>query len=107
MSMQQIIEILAKAKADRKADKEEILARMDAYHQKRMAMLDAHQKRMRACLGQTEANTEKIDPGMMQSTEEHQDVPSEDVVRPVKGMKNRHRGQKSTAGRRGEPKELT
>jgi hypothetical protein len=39
--------------------------------------------------------TEKIepDPGMMQSAEEHQDVPSEDVVvRPVKGLKKRRRG---------------
>jgi hypothetical protein len=54
---------------------ERIIARMHAYHEKRMATLDAHQKMMRACLGQTEANTEKIDPGMMQSAEEHQDVP--------------------------------
>jgi hypothetical protein len=53
--------------------------------------------------------TEKIelDPGMMRSAEEHHDVPSEDVVRAVKGLKKRHRGRKLTAGRRGEPKELT
>jgi hypothetical protein len=51
--------------------------------------------------------TEKIHPGMMQSAEEHQDVPSEDVVmKPVKGLKKRRRGRKCTAGRRGEPKEL-
>jgi hypothetical protein len=52
MEMQQITEMLAKAKADRKADREEsrqanqkLLARMDAYHEKRNAMLDANQKR--------------------------------------------------------------
>jgi hypothetical protein len=54
--------------------------------------------------------TEKIetDPGMMQSTEEHQDILSEDVaVLPVKGLKKRLRVRKLTAGRSGEPKELT
>jgi hypothetical protein len=54
--------------------------------------------------------TEKIEqnPGMMQSAEEHQDFRSEDVVvRPVKGLKKRHRGRKLTAGRRGETKKLT
>jgi hypothetical protein len=53
--------------------------------------------------------TEKIetDPGMMQSAEEHQDILSEDVaVMPVKGLNKRRRGRQSTAGRRGEPKEL-
>jgi hypothetical protein len=71
--MQQITEMLAKAATDRKADKDDLLTRMEtkieSYHEKRMAMFDAYEKRMMACLGQTEANTEKIeeDPGMMQS----------------------------------------
>jgi hypothetical protein len=54
--------------------------------------------------------TEKIelDNGMMQSAEEHQDIVSEDVaVTPFKGLKKRHRGRKSTAERRGEPKKGT
>jgi signal transduction protein with GAF and PtsI domain len=73
--MQQVIEMLAKAEDDRKADKEEKLTRMetltDAYHEKRMAMFDAYEKRMMACIGQTEANTEETeqDPGMIQSVE--------------------------------------
>jgi hypothetical protein len=111
--MQQIIEMLEKVEADRKADKEDLLKRMetliDAYHEKRMTMFDAYEKRMVACLGQTEA-TEKIepDPEMMQSAQEHQDILSEDVaVMPVKGLKKRCRVRKSTAGRCGEPKELT
>jgi hypothetical protein len=83
------------------ANKEEILARIDA-------MFDVYEKRTMACLGQTEANTEKIDPGMMQSVEEHQDVPREEVVvRQVKGLRKRRRVRKSTTGQRGEPKELT
>jgi hypothetical protein len=64
-----------------------------------MTMLDDHQKRMMA-MRKIEQN-----PGMMQSVEEHQDVPNEDVaVMPVKGLKKWRRGRKSTAGRRGEPK---
>jgi hypothetical protein len=47
-----------------------------------MAMFDAYEKRMMACLGQTEANKEKTvpDPEMMQSVEEHQEVPREDAI---------------------------
>jgi hypothetical protein len=147
--MQQITEMLAKAEADRKADQEEmlarikeedrqanqeLLARMVAYHEKRMAMLDAQQKRIMACFGQTEVRleyeetgsrnmeddrneatayneeTEKIetDPGMMQSAEEHQLILSEDVaVMPVKGLKRRHRVQKLAAERRQKLKEWT
>jgi adenylate kinase family enzyme len=66
-------EMLARMKEDRKANQEELLARMDSYHEKRMAMFDAYEKSIMACLGQAEANTEKIeqDPGMMQSMKEH------------------------------------
>jgi hypothetical protein len=52
--------------------------------------------------------TEKIEenPEMMQSAEEHQDMPNEDVaVMPVGEPRKRRRGRKSNAGRRGEPKE--
>jgi hypothetical protein len=138
--MQQIMETLAKAEADRKADIEDMLARIKEDRQANQellarmdAMFDAHQKRM-SCFGQTEARleyeepasgnikddrnettacnvaTEKIepDPSMMQSAEEHQDILSEDVgVMPVKGPKKWRRGQKSIAGRCGEPKDLT
>jgi hypothetical protein len=63
-----------------------------------------------ACQKATEADMEKIepDPGMMHSAVEHQDVPREKAARtPVKELKKRHRGQKSTAGRCGESKKLT
>jgi hypothetical protein len=45
-----------------------------------MTMLDAHHESLMASLGLTEANTEKTETEMMQSVEEHQDVPSEDDV---------------------------
>jgi hypothetical protein len=71
----------------------------------------------RACQSKTsafqeamEAKTEKTEshPGAMQPMGEHQEIPKEKViVKPVKGRKKRHRGRKSAAGRRGEPKELT
>jgi hypothetical protein len=65
-------------------------------------------KKLIACIGETDANTEKINPGMMQSVEEHKDVLIVVVaVRPVGELKMRRRVGKSTAGRRGEPKELT
>jgi hypothetical protein len=42
-----------------------------------LSMVDAYHERMMACLGKTEADTEKTepDPGMMQFTEEHQEIP--------------------------------
>jgi hypothetical protein len=87
-------DLLTKMKEDRKADKEDLLARMDA-------MFETYKKNMMA--------TKKIEknPGMMQSVEEHQDVPSKDVaVMPVREPTKRRRVWKSTAGRHGEPKEL-
>jgi hypothetical protein len=111
METEQMTEcLLARMNANAKANQEELLARMDAYHEKRMAKFDAYEKRMVACLGQTEANIEKIeqDPGMMQSVEEHQDVPSEDVVvRQVRGLWKRRSVRKLAAERRQKPQEGT
>jgi hypothetical protein len=51
-----------KAEEDRKANKEDLLARMDAIHEKRMAMLDTHQKRLKACFRQMEATDFRVNP---------------------------------------------
>jgi hypothetical protein len=54
--------------------------------------------------------TEKTepDPDMMQSAEEHQNIPNEEAaVTPVKGLKKRRRVQKLTAERRQKLKERT
>jgi hypothetical protein len=110
--MQQIIEMLTKMKEDRKADQEDLLARIKEEcrqaNQELLAMFDVYEKRTMACVGQMEANTKKIEtnPRMMQSIEEHQDIPNEHIaVMPVAEPRKRRRGRKSTAGRRGEPKE--
>jgi hypothetical protein len=73
---------------------ERITTSVHAYHEKRMAMFDAYEKRIMATWN-THTETKKIeqDPEMMQSVEEHQEVPSEDVVvRPVNGLKKWCRG---------------
>jgi hypothetical protein len=88
----------------------QMMAFLQLFEEKMMSILDAHHKSLMASLGLTEANTEKIeqDPRMMQSVEEHQDIPTEDIaVMPVGEPRKQRRVWKSTAGRRGEPKELT
>jgi hypothetical protein len=57
----------------------------------------------------THTETEKMEPNPEENEAvvEHQNIPSEDVVvMPVGEPRKRRRVQKSTAGRRGEPKEL-
>jgi hypothetical protein len=52
-----------------------------------------------------EATKTKPDPGMMQSAEEHQDIPKEDAaVMPVGGLRKRRRDRNLAAGRRQKPK---
>jgi hypothetical protein len=64
------------------------------------------QNETKACNEATEKIEENTE--MMQSAEEHQDIPTEDVaVLPAQGLKKRHRGRKSTAERRGEQKKGT
>jgi hypothetical protein len=130
-------EMLARIKEDRKADREDFLARMDKMDTK-MAKADKQEEmlakinakmdetiqsirsvvqetihnrveKVGAELNQkTEANTGKINPGMMQCVEEHQDVAREEAaITPVKGLRKRRRVGKSIAGRSREPKRLT
>jgi hypothetical protein len=67
---------------------EQIMAFQLLFEKMVMAMLDAHHTTIMACLGQTEANTEKtvLGPEMMQSVEAHQEIPRENAVaKSVKG----------------------
>jgi hypothetical protein len=112
---QRIMEILlARMDTNTRALRETMKTNQDVLiktvKQEMRAMVDACHKEMMACLGKTEANTEKTDPdqGMMQSTEEHQEFSKNDAtVIPIKGQKKRRRARKPAAGRRGKPKELT
>jgi hypothetical protein len=61
---------------------EQMMAFLQLFEKKMLAMLDAHHKSLMASLGLTEANKEKTvqGPEMMQSVEEHQDIPTEDAA---------------------------
>jgi hypothetical protein len=102
----------AEREADReqsKADREQWKAKMDEMFAKmdRKAspeMMTATQAKTEGKLKELTEPTEE----MMQSAEEHQQVPRDDaVVIPVRGRKRRHKGRKQAAERHGEPKELT
>jgi hypothetical protein len=87
MELQQTVELLLSMQA--KMD-----ANIKAYHEEMMAMVDAYHERMMACLRKTKADTEKTepDPGMMQSTEENQEIPKgEAAVIPVREPRKRRR----------------
>jgi hypothetical protein len=126
-------EMLAEMKAERKADREEMLAEMKVERKADRELLLAIRQEMNAntkaikektdalvaniknvrkettaCHSEMEATKTDPDPGMMQSAEEHQDIPKKDAaVIPVKGRKKRRRARKPAAGRREEPNELT
>jgi hypothetical protein len=146
--MEMLVEMKARAAADRKAfiewmnaktktsqaETKAILAETKARREKRMeANTNDDRNESTACEDVMEARVEYVEPAsgdikveqnettacneeaekieenpeIMKSAEEHQDVSSEDVVvGPVKGLKKRRRGRKSTAGRRGEPEKL-
>jgi hypothetical protein len=82
-------------------------ANIKAYHEEMMAMVDAYHERMMACLRKTEADTEKTepDPGMMQSVEEHQEIPKEEAaLMPVGGLRKRRRDRNLATGCHQKPK---
>jgi hypothetical protein len=73
-----------------------------------VSCIDTHQVRMMACLGKTEATDLEANPERMQSEAEHQKVPKEQAaVKPVGGLRKRHRSQNLAAERRQKPKERT
>jgi hypothetical protein len=83
---------------------------MDVKHKEMMVMSDARYERMMACLGKTEADTEKTepDPGLMQSTEEHQEIPKEEAaVMPVGEPRKRRKVCNLAAEHRQKRKERT
>jgi hypothetical protein len=97
-----LTEINAKTKA--------ILADTKARRDKRLeANTNDDRNESTACEDVTEDSPEKMEPNPQEkeAVVEREDVPNEDIaVIPVKGLKKRRRGRKSTAGRRREPKEL-
>jgi hypothetical protein len=100
--------MIQEMRADReqkKADMEEILSKMEERMAATQAKTDGKLKVLTETIEKTQAEPREE---MMQSAEEHQEVPREDtMVIPVRGRKRRHRGRKEAAGRHREPKELT
>jgi hypothetical protein len=96
MEMRQMLERLLAGQEEMRANLKEMMARMD--------------ERMTAIQGKTDVKLEELTgprDEMMQSAEEHHEIPNEcAVVKPVRIRKRRHRGRKETARRRLEPKEL-
>jgi hypothetical protein len=91
-------------KEDRKIDKEEMIQEMRADQEQRKTEME---ERMTVTQAKTEGELKEPREEMMQSAEEHHEVPREDaVVIPVRGWKRQHRGRKEAAGRHGEPMEL-
>jgi hypothetical protein len=130
MEMQQMLERIlagqeemkAKMKAEREAWREEMKAEMEAWREEMRADREQWKAKMDKRMTKNQARTDgklkeltetmektQTEPReeMMQSAEEHHEVPNKDaVVIPVRIRKRRHRGRKEAAGRRLEPKEL-
>jgi hypothetical protein len=62
MESQQIVELLLSMQAKMDANQERMETNRKAYHKEMMAMVDAYHERMMTCLGKTEADTEKAEP---------------------------------------------
>jgi hypothetical protein len=83
---------------------EEIMSKMDERMTATQTKMDGKLKELTETMEKTQMEPREE---MMQSAEEHHEVPNEDaVVIPVRIRKRRHRGRMEAAGRRLEPKEL-
>jgi hypothetical protein len=103
MESQQIVELLLSMQA-------KIDTNIKAYHEEMMAMVHAYHEWMMACLQKMEADTEKTkpDPGMMQSIEEHQEIPKgEATVMPVGEPRKQRRVRSLATEHRQKRKERT
>jgi hypothetical protein len=97
MEPQQIVELLLSMQAKMETNRK-------AYHEEMMAMVDAYHERIMACLGKTEADTEKTepDPEMMQSTEKHQEITKGEAAVMLVGEPRKRRRVRSLAAERSQ-----
>jgi hypothetical protein len=83
-------------------------ARTESNHEEMIAKLDAFHERMMASLGKTEATDLEANPEEMQPEAMHREVPKKEAAAKYSGaVKKRHRGQHLAAGPRGQPEERT
>jgi hypothetical protein len=72
-----------------KGMKEEILAKLDAYHERMLARMGSQLRKMEACLEKVKANPEE-----MKSVVEHHDVPMQEAAVEIFGaLKERYGGR--------------
>jgi hypothetical protein len=82
--------------------------RLLAMQRKMIGKMDACHERIMACLGRTEATDLVANPEEKESVPEHRVVPKEQAaVKPVGGLRKRHRFRDLRAERRQKPKERT
>jgi hypothetical protein len=124
MEMQQIIEMLTEMKADREADQQQMLVKMEANTKAMREVIRSSQAEMRSivdvwmtdikdgrkktitCHEVTEADTENMepDPGMVPFIEKQQGIPKrEAAVMPDGGLRKRRRIRKLAAERPQKP----
>jgi hypothetical protein len=93
----------AKTDASVKEVKGEMLAKLDAHHERMLVRMDSQLEKMEACLVKVEANPEE-----MKSVVEHQDIPKEDAAAEVFGvLKERYGGRHLAAEHRRQLKKRT
>jgi hypothetical protein len=85
---------LKKIMAKIRAETDTIRAETKAIHERRMAKLDAYQERMMA---HREATETKLDPGLMQSTEKHQEIPKGEASVMLVGVPRKRRRVRNLA----------
>jgi hypothetical protein len=74
--------------------KEEMLAQLDAHHERMMARTNSQLEKMEACLGKTKAMDLETNPEETESEVEHEEVPKEDTaVETFEALKERYRDQ--------------
>jgi hypothetical protein len=104
MEMQQMLELLKPLHQKLDAMQEE----MTASHKEIMAKLDAHHEKIMACLGKTETTDLEANPEEMKSEEVHREVSKEDaVMKSSEAPKKRHRGRHLAAGNHYQPEGRT
>jgi hypothetical protein len=94
-----------------------LISRMDAHHESMTASVNAWCEEMKADREVTEACLEKMqaclyskvpNPEEMQSRVEHQEIPKEHAaMKPIRGLRKRHRGWHLATGRQSKPEERT
>jgi hypothetical protein len=80
-----------------------LLSRLNAHHERMTASVHVWRKETTVCLECMEPTSEE-----MQSEAERQEFPKEHAsVKPIGGLRKRHRGRHVAGGRRSQPEERT